>query len=134
MFLRQFAGRHGQQALRPEIARKLAQSQRLEAAGGVDQDVAVFLEAVEHVDLVQQRGVLDDQRVGLHDGLAQPDFLVVEPAERHHRCAGSFRAEAREGLRVPATQKCRDRQHLRACDHPLSPASVNAYLKHPGLS
>ena len=57
-------------------------------------------QAREHVDLVQQRRVLDDDRVGLEDRLAHADFLVIDAAERDYGRAGALRAEARERLGV----------------------------------
>ena len=59
-------------------------------------------QAVEQVDLVQQRRVLDDQRVGVEHRLAQPDLAVVDAAERHHRRAHALGAEAGKCLRVAA--------------------------------
>ena len=69
-----------------------------EGSRGIDQDIATGLEAAKDVDLVKQGGVLDDQRVGGEDGLAQPDRAVVDATEGDHRRAGPLRAEAREGL------------------------------------
>ena len=50
---------------------ELAEAELGEAVHGVDEEVAVRLEAGEEVDLVQQRGILDDQRVGLGDRLSE---------------------------------------------------------------
>jgi hypothetical protein len=91
----------------PEARGELAEAQLLEAARAVDQDVAVGLQALEHVHLVQQRRVLDDQHVGREDRLAQADRVVVDAAEGHHRRAGALGAEAREGLRVAALRRRR---------------------------
>ena len=74
---------------------ELAEPELVEAARGVDQDVAVGLEPAEDVHLVQQRRVLDDQRVGLGDRLARPDRPIVDAAERRppgRRCAPSRRS------------------------------------------
>jgi hypothetical protein len=79
---------------------------------------------------MEQRRVLDDQRVGLHDRLAQPDPLVVEPAESDHRRARSLRAEARERLREPAFAECRNGQHLGRGHYALAAASAYADLEH----
>jgi predicted ATPase len=104
--------------------------QALEAARRVDQDEAVGREAVDQVDLVEQRRVLDDQRVGCDHRLAQAYLAVVDPAERHHRRAHPLRAEARERLRVAPFEKGRDRQHLGARNHALAATAVYPYLEH----
>jgi hypothetical protein len=109
---------------------KLAQPQLLERLGGVDEDVAVFFQATEHVHLVQQRRVLDDDRVGLHDGLAQADFAVVHAAKRHHRCTGALGTKAGKRLRMAPPLESSDGQHFSAADHALPTSSVNTYLEH----
>ena len=111
-------------------SRELAEPELVEAARRVDQDVAVGLEAAEDVHLVQQRRVLDDQRVGLGDRLARADLLVVDPAEGHHRRAGALGAEARERLRVAALDERGDREHLGGGHDALAAAAVNAHLEH----
>ena len=75
------------------------------AAPGVDQQVTARIEPAEQVDLVQQRRVLDDQRVGVDDRLAQPDLAIVDAAERHHRRAHPLGTAAWEGLGVRALQE-----------------------------
>ena len=46
------------------------------------------------------------------DRLPDPDLPVVDAAVGHHRCAGAFRTETREGLGVPALAKGRDGQQF----------------------
>jgi hypothetical protein len=74
--------------------------------------------------------VLDDQRIGFHHRLAQPDLLVVDAAERHHRRAHPFRAEARERLCVPPFEEGGDGKELGAGYHPLPATPVDADLIH----
>jgi hypothetical protein len=115
---------------------EFAETEFIEAARGVDQHIAVALETREHVDLVQQRGVLDDQCVRLHDRFAQPDFAVGDAAERYHRRTGAFGAETGEGLRMMAFAEGRHRQHFCGGDHALAAAAMNSHLEHwvlPGL-
>ena len=69
---------------------------------GVDQHVAVGHQPAEDVHLVQQRRVLDDDRVRGHDGLPQPDRPVVDAAECDDRSPGPLGTEARERLCVLA--------------------------------
>jgi hypothetical protein len=93
-------------------------------------------EPVEEAGLVQQRGVLDEQRVRFHDRLAGADRLVVDPAERHHRSAHPLRAEARERLRVPVLAERGRREQLGGGDDALAAAAVESHLEHcgpPGL-
>jgi hypothetical protein len=47
-------------------------------------------QAAEDVDLVQQRWVLDDQRVGCDDRLARADRALIDAAEGDDRCAGAL--------------------------------------------
>jgi hypothetical protein len=79
---------------------------------------------------VQQRRVLDDQRVRFGDRLMSADRLVIDPAERHHRRAYPLQAEARERLRAPAFAERGHRQQLGRCDHTLAAAPVEPYLEH----
>ncbi len=79
---------------------------------------------------MQQRLVLDDQRVGRQDRLAQADLLVVDAAERHHGRTHAFRAEARKRLRVTTFEKRGDREHLGARHDALTSAAVNPDLEH----
>ena len=84
----------------------------------------------EDVDLVQQRRVLDDQRVGRDDRLADADRAVVDAAERDDRRAGALGAEARERLRVAALEEGGDREQLGRRDDALAAAAVDADLEH----
>lgn len=126
-------GRHGQgDGVRHRLG-EIGEPQLLDRARRVDQHGALRAEALEDVHLVQERGVLDDQGVGPHDGLAHPDGPVVDTAERHHRRTRALRAETRERLRVTALQKRRHRQQLGSCDGTLPAAAVDAYLEHDAL-
>ena len=131
MLARELGRRHRQQALAAEPLDELAEPELVEAARGVDQDVAVRAEPAEEVDLVQQRRVLDDQRVGLGDRLARADRAVVDAAEGDDRRAGALRAEARERLRVAALVEGGDREQLGGRDDALAAAPVDAHLEHP---
>jgi hypothetical protein len=79
---------------------------------------------------VQQRRILDDQRVRLGDRLAGPDRLVVDPAGRHDRRAHPLRAEARECLRVPVIAERGRGQQLGGGDHTLAASPVKPHLEH----
>lgn len=117
-----------------EAFHELVQAQGREGACGVDQDVAIGNQSGKYINLVQQRGVLNDERVGLHDRLAQPDLLVVDTAIRHHRRAGALGTETGEGLRMPAFVKCSNRQQLRRRHHTLAAAAMHANLEHASSS
>lgn len=49
---------------------------------------------LEHVDLMQECGVLHHHSVGRDDGLAHPDELVGDPTERDHRVLRSARTRS----------------------------------------
>jgi len=66
--------------------------------GGVDHDLAAFLEAFGHIDDVEQARVEDHDHVGRGNLLPDADLLFVHPDEGHHGRAPAFRAEAGEGL------------------------------------
>ena len=97
---------------------------------GVDQQIAVGAQAGEHIDHLEQRRILHDQAVRLQDRLAQPDFLVGDPAERHHGRPRALGSETREGLGVAPFEESGDRKHLGAGDDPLPATAVNSHLKH----
>ena len=78
---------------------------------------------------MQQRRVLDDQRVGLGDRLAGADRRVAEAAEGDDRRAGPLRAEAGKRLRVPPLVEGGDREQLGGGHHPLAAAAVDAHLE-----
>ena len=69
MFQREFGRRNGR-AHGPRAAGWTISSRciSLQAARGVDEQIAVGLQALGHVDRPEQRRVLDDQRVGLWIG------------------------------------------------------------------
>jgi hypothetical protein len=113
-----------------EALDELADAQLGEAARGIDEDQAFGGDAAEEVDLVQQRRVLDDQRVGRHHRLAQADLAVGDAAEGHHRRPHPFRAEAGEGLRMLAFEEGGDGEHFRGGNDALPAASVDANLEH----
>ena len=69
---------------------------------------------------MQQRRVLDDQRVGMHDRLAGTDLAVVDAAEGHHRRARALGTEEREGLGVEAVAEGGDGQKLGGGHDPLA--------------
>jgi len=117
-----------------KVLQEVTEAELVEALRGVDQDEAVVFETTEHVDLVEQRRVLDDQRVGFHDRLANADLAIVDPAKRHDGCAHALRAEAREGLRVAALVERRDREQLRRGDDALTAATVDSDLEHRSQS
>ena len=77
---RELGGRDGE-----HVEVEVAEAELLRGAARVDQHGAAGPHPAEEVDLVQQRGVLHDQRVGLHDRLADADGAVVDAAERDHR-------------------------------------------------
>ena len=134
MLQRELGGRERAHPILLDAARESAEPQLVEALRRVEQDVPARGQAVEQIDLVQERRVLDDQRVGLQHRLAQPDLLVVDAAERHDRRTHAFRAEARKRLRVSALEKRGDRQHFGAGYHALAATAVNANLEHRGIS
>ena len=113
---------------RRQVAPRFADSG--ETARGVDDEIAVRLQPLGHVERLEQGRVLNDQRVGRLDRLAQPDLLVRDAAEGDDRRARALGAEARKGLRVLALEKCGDRQHLRRCDDALAAAAVNSHFEH----
>ena len=115
---------------RKRLAAKSPRPSSSSAAAGVDQDVRLGPDAAEEVDLVQQRRVLHDQRVGLDDRLARADRPVGDAAERRHRRAGSLRPERRERERVLALGEGRDGEQLGRRDDSLPAATVDANLEH----
>ncbi len=78
---RQVGGRYGERRAWRQLAGELGDVEVREPARGVDQDTAAGLGAVEHPDLMQQRRVLDDERVRPGDGLPAPDRRIVNAAE-----------------------------------------------------
>jgi hypothetical protein len=109
---------------------ELVQAQLAEAAGRVEEHGAAGAEPGEQVRLMQQRRVLDDQRVRPGDRLAGPDRLVIDPAERHDRRAHPLRAEARERLRVPVLTERGRGQQPGGGNHTLAASPVEPHLEH----
>ena len=126
-------GRHGDQALVAKALADVCQTEFVKAAPGVDQHIAIGFETLEHIDLMQQRGVLHDQHIGRHDGFAQADLLVVDAAKGHHRGARALGAKAGKGLRVSALLKGGQRQHFGRGHHPLTAAPMDTDLQHACL-
>ncbi len=129
---RDLARAHAAGVARRETVGEVGDPQLGEAARRIDQQIAVRLEAGKDVDGMQQRRILDDQRVGLHDRFAQPDLAVGDPAIRGHRRAHALRAEAREGLGVLALVEGRHGQHLGGGHHALAAAAMQSDFKHEG--
>ena len=101
MLQREFGRRHDDGMAFRQAFGDLPDMEFGECLVGVDQQIAVAAQAGEHVDHLEQGRILHDQAVRLQDRLAQPDFLVGDSAERHHRRAGALGAETRERLGVP---------------------------------
>ena len=89
----------------PQPGGHLADIQVLEALARVDQDIAVGLETLKDVNLVEQGRVLDDDGVRRHDGLTQTDLLGIDTTEGDDWGARALRTEAGEGLGVLAFEK-----------------------------
>ena len=106
----------------------LGEMQLIEALVGVDAAYSRSGCSPWNTSTVEQRRVLDDQRVGLQDRLAQPDLLVVDPAERDDRRARALRAEARKRLGMLAFEERGDRQQLGGGHDALAATAVNAHL------
>ncbi len=93
---RDLGGRHGHHALGGESPDELREPELARTSDEVlTTEEAVGAQAGEQVDLVQQRRVLHDQRVGVGDGLPQPDRLGRRCGRRRppvRRCAPSRRS------------------------------------------
>src|ERR1043165_9097239 len=113
-----------------QLARNRSEMKFAQVAVAVDQQISGGLEPLENVDRLEQGRVLHDQGIGLENRFAQPDFLVVDAAERHDRRPGALGAETRKGLRVTLFDEGRDRQQLRGGHHALATAAVETNLKH----
>ena len=83
-----------------------------------------------NVDRLEQRHVLDDQRIRRDDRLAQPDFLVIDPAEGDNGRAHALGAETRKGLRVLILKKRRDGEDGCRGDDALAATPMDANLEH----
>src|SRR5450756_722230 len=75
---------------------------------GIDEEIATIREALENVDRLEQRHVLDDQRIRHDDRLTQPDFLRIDPPEGDDGSAHALRAKTWEGLSVLILEERRD--------------------------
>ena len=130
MLHREFGSRHDDGMTFRQPVGDLLDMEFGEGLIGVDQQIAVVSQAGEHIDYLEQRRILHDQAVRLQDRLAQPDFLVGDPAERHHGSPHALGSETREGLGVPPFNESGDREHLGPSYDPLPATTVNSYLKH----
>jgi len=101
-----------------------------EALVGIDQKVAALLEALEYVDRLEQRHVLDDQGVRRVNRLTQPDFLGIDATERDHGRAHALGAKTWKGLRMLVLEERRDREDGRCRDYTLAATSMDADLEH----
>jgi hypothetical protein len=79
---------------------------------------------------MDQRHVLDDQRVGFHHWLAGANRRVVEATIRDDRSTGSLGAKTRERLGVATLREGRDGEQLGGGDDPLAAPTVYANLEH----
>src|SRR4051794_26633422 len=89
MLTRELGCGNREHALEVEAVAEVLEPQLRERSPAVDQDVCIPAGAVEDVDLVQQRRVLDDQAVWLGDRLSRANRLVIDAAERDDRRAGA---------------------------------------------
>jgi thiol-disulfide isomerase/thioredoxin len=126
----QLTGGNGEQMIGLETLGEFTKAQLVKSLGGVDEDVAILFQTTENVHLVQQRGVLNDECIGLHDGLAQPDLFVVHPAKCHYGRTGSLGTKTGEGLRMAPPLESRDGEHFGAGYNALPSTPVYAYLEH----
>ena len=97
---------------------------------GIDEEIAGVLKALENVDRLEQRHVLDDQRIRHDDRLTQPDFLRIDPTEGDDGSAHALRAKTWEGLSVLILEERRDGENGRRRDDTLAPTSMDADLEH----
>ena len=118
---------------RGQSARTAPRCASRKALGSVDQHPSAGLEPSEHVHLMKQRRIDDDQPIGLGDRLARADRTLVDATERHHRRARPLGAKAREGLRMAPLDECRNRQQLSRRDDTLAAAPVDADLEHRSI-
>src|ERR1035441_4103951 len=116
------AGRKlGHNRVKVEIAKALI---------GIDEEIAGVLKALENVNRLEQRHVLDDQRIRHDDRLTQPDFLRIDPTEGDDGSAHALGAKTWEGLSVLILEKRRDGENGRRRDDTLAPTSMYADLEH----
>src|SRR5664279_4372495 len=116
------AGRElGYDRVKVEIAKALI---------GIDEKIAGVLKALENVDRLEQRHVLDDQRIRHDDRLTQPDFLRIDPTEGNNGSAHALGTKTWKGLGVLILEERRDGENSRRCDDALAPTSMNTNLEH----
>ena len=130
MFEREFGRRHGDGMAGRQLGHHRLEVEVGKTPVGVDQEIAAVLEALQNVDRLEQRHVLDDQRVRHGDRLAQPDFLGVDAAKGNDGRAHTLGAKTGKGLRVLILEERRDGEHGRRCNDALAPASMDTNLKH----
>src|SRR5450631_714549 len=97
---------------------------------GIDEEIAGVLKALENVDRLEQRHVLDDQRIRLDDRFTQPDFLRIDPAEGDDGSAHAFGTKTWKGLSVLILEERRDGENGRRRDDALAATSMDADLEH----
>jgi hypothetical protein len=85
---------------------------------------------LENVDRLEQRHVLDDQRIRLDDRLTQPDFLRIDPTEGDDGSAHALGAKTWKGLSVLILEERRDGENGRRRNDTLAPTSMDANLEH----
>src|SRR5664280_3246921 len=83
---------------------------------GIDEEVAKIREALENVDRLEQRHVLDDQRIGHDDGFTQPYFLRIDPTEGDDGSAHALGAKTWKGLGVLILKERGDGENSRRRD------------------
>ena len=108
----------------------LASPEFVEALRRVDEDVTLCGQAGEEIDLMDERHVLHDQGIGLHDWLARADLLVIESTKGHDRRAHPLRSETREGLCVASLGERSDREEFSGGHDALAAAPMEANLEH----
>src|SRR3974390_408629 len=99
MLEREFGCRHGEKMFRRQLFGGGIEMKFAERAVAVDQQVAIGFEPLAHVDHFEQRWILHDEGIGFEDRFTEPDFLVVDAAERNDWGARALGGEAGESLR-----------------------------------
>src|SRR5450631_3784934 len=97
---------------------------------GIDEEIAGVLKALENVDRLEQRHVLDDQRIRLDDRFTQPDFFRIDPTEGDDGSAHALGAKTWKGLSVLILEERRDGENGRRRNDTLAPTSMDANLEH----
>ena len=65
----------------------------------------MLAQAAEHVDLMEQRRILDHDRVGMRDRLVAANGAIVNSAEGDDRRPGALRSKARKRLRMTPVEE-----------------------------